>query len=145
MHYLGEEGFLRLARRAGQATRRLIDGIRGIEGLYVLGRPDATVFAFGSQSVHIYELGARLKAQGWHVEAQHLPASLHMTVSPVHDQTVDRFLHDLKRLMADLPPADGAAESEEAAIYGMIGTMADRRQAREFALDYLNDLYRLSR
>jgi glutamate/tyrosine decarboxylase-like PLP-dependent enzyme len=145
MQYLGEEGFLRMAQRAGRATNRLIDGIQKIEGLHVLGRPDATVFAFGSQSVHIYELGARLKAQGWHVEAQHLPASLHMTVSPVHDGIVDRFLQDLKRMMVDIPPADAEAENEEAAIYGMIGTMADRHQAKEFALNYLNDLYRLPR
>jgi len=143
MHFLGEEGFLRLAKRAKQATNRLVDGIRNIPGLYVLGRPDATVFAFGSHTVHIYEMGARLKERGWHVEAQHLPPSLHMTVSPIHDDVVDHFLADLKQLMPEIPPADADAVSEEASMYGMIGTMADRNLAKEFALDFLNDLYRL--
>ncbi len=118
-------------------------GIEATPPLYVLGKPDATVFAFGGHDVNIYELSARLKERGWHAEAQHLPASLHMTVSPIHHAIVDNFLKDLKDAVKDLPTADAEDVSEMAAMYGMIGTMTDRKMAKEFALAYLDDLYKL--
>ena len=111
--------------------------------MHVLGKPDATVFAFSGHDINIYELSARLKDRGWHAEAQHLPASLHMTISPIHIGIVDGFLKDLKDVVQDLPAADAEDISEMAAMYGMIGTMTDRKMAREFALAYLDDLYKI--
>mgnify|MGYP001825950942 FL=1 len=143
MNYLGQEGFLRLARDARTAAEEIMAGIQATPPLYVLGKPDATVFAFGGHDVNIYELSARLKGRGWHAEAQHLPASLHMTVSPIHRTIVDDFLRDLKEAVVDLPAVDAEDVSEMAAMYGMIGTMTDRKMAREFALAYLDDLYTL--
>ncbi len=143
MHYLGEEGFLKLAKNAKEATNKLIEGINEASSLYVLGNPDATVFAFGSDEINVYELGARLKERGWHLDAQHLPPSLHMTVSPIHSQIVDPFLADLRETVQDTPAIDSKDISEEAAMYGMIGAMADRKMANEFTLGYLDDLYKL--
>ena len=144
MNHLGEEGFLKLAQDARTAAEKLMAGIEDTPPLYVLGKPDATVFAFGGHDVNIYELSARLKERGWHAEAQHLPASLHMTVSPIHHTIVDNFLKDLKDAVKDLPAVDAEDVSEMAAMYGMIGTMTDRKMAREFALAYLDDLYKLN-
>ena len=143
MNHLGEEGFLSLARDAKTAAEKLITGIEAIPPLFVLGKPDATVFAFCGHDINIYELSARLKDRGWYAEAQHLPASLHMTVSPIHHGFVNGFLKDLKDVVKDLPAADAEDISEMAAMYGMIGTMTDRKMAREFALAYLDDLYKL--
>ena len=144
MHYLGEEGFMALAEKARAATEKLIEGINAIPQLYVLGDPDATVFAFGSDEINIYELSARMAERGWHIEAQQLPPSLHMTVSPVHLSVVDKFLDDLGRIAPEVPRADSQDLSEQAAMYAMLGTMADRSMAREFAVEYMNNLYRVS-
>jgi glutamate/tyrosine decarboxylase-like PLP-dependent enzyme len=143
LNHLGEDGFLRLAQDARVATERLMAGIEEIPPLFVLGEPEATVFAFGGHGVNIYELSARLKERGWHAEAQHLPASLHMTVSPIHNTVVDDFLEDLKKAVVDLPSVDAKDVSDMSAMYGMIGTMTDRKMAKEFALAYLDDLYKL--
>jgi glutamate/tyrosine decarboxylase-like PLP-dependent enzyme len=142
MHYLGAEGFMALAQKARAATEKLIEGINAIAQLYVLGDPDATVFAFGSDEINIYELLARMAECGWHMEAQQLPPSLHMTVSPVHLSVADKFLDDLRRIAPEVPPADSQDLSQQAAMYAMLGTMPDRSMAREFAVDYINDLYR---
>lgn len=142
MHYLGAEGFMALAQKARAATEKLIEGINAIAQLYVLGDPDATVFAFGSDEINIYELSARMAGVGWHIEAQQLPPSLHMTVSPVHLSVADKFLDDLRRIAPEVPPADSQDLSQQAAMYAMLGTMPDRSMAREFAVDYINDLYR---
>ena len=141
-HYLGEEGFLALAKKTAEATAILIEGINSIPQLYVLGSPDATVFAFGSDEINIYELSARMAERNWHMEAQQLPPSLHMTVSPVHLAVADKFLDDLRRIIPEVPPADSQDLSEQAAMYAMLGTMPDRSMAREFAVEYINNLYR---
>lgn len=142
-HYLGESGFVRLAKQAKEATDKLMAGIDAIPELYILGDPEATVFAIGSDQINIFELGAQMNDHGWHIETQHLPPSLHMTISPVHTTTADRFLSDLRGVVPKMPPADADALSEQAALYAMIGTLPDRKMAKEMVLQYFNDLYRL--
>jgi glutamate/tyrosine decarboxylase-like PLP-dependent enzyme len=143
-HYLGQEGFLALAQKAKTATEKLIEGINAIPQLYVLGNPNATVFAFASDQINIYELASKMGAHGWHIEAQQLPPSLHMTVSPVHLSVTDKFLDDLYRTIPEVPPADAQDLSEQAAMYAMLGTMPDRSMAKAFAVEYINNLYRVS-
>jgi glutamate/tyrosine decarboxylase-like PLP-dependent enzyme len=133
-----------LAQKARAATEKLIEGINAMPQLYVLGDPDATVFAFGSNEINIYELSARMAERGWHIEAQQLPPSLHMTVSPVHLSIADKFLDDLRRIAPEVPRADSQDLSEQAAMYAMLGTMPDRSMAREFAVEYINNLYRIA-
>ncbi|MEW5725852.1 MAG: aspartate aminotransferase family protein [Thermodesulfobacteriota bacterium] len=141
LHYLGLEGFLEMARKARTATEKLMDGINRIEGLEVISDPEATVFAFTSDRLNIFELGARLKQKGWHIDSQHLPPSLHMTVSPIHEQIADEFLRDLKELAAEVSHVEPDQLSQEAALYGLMGTLPDRQAAKEFALQYLSELY----
>lgn len=141
--YLGEEGFMRLAREARAATVALMEGIRAIPGLFVLGAPPATVFAFGSDRIDVYRLAFRLKERGWHLHAQHRPPSLHMTVSPFHLNIVEPFLADLRAAAAELSETAAEAPAGEAALYGMMGTLPDRETAKLLALQYLDELYRL--
>jgi len=63
LHFLGEEGFLRLAKAARRATEKLVEGIQAIPGLFVLGKPPATVFSFGSDKINIYQLAVKLKRE----------------------------------------------------------------------------------
>lgn len=143
LHYLGEKGFLELAQKAKKATEKLINGINNIPQLYVLGNPPATVFAFGSHDVNIFELSVKMKERGWHIDVQHLPPSLHMTVSPIHLSVADRFVADLVKTVPDVPQVDSENISEQAAMYAMLGTTTDRSMAKDFALQYMNDLYRM--
>jgi glutamate/tyrosine decarboxylase-like PLP-dependent enzyme len=143
LHYLGEEGFLRLCKSAREATLRLIEGIQRIPGLFVLGIPPASVLAFGSRDLDIYRVGAKMKERKWHMDAQHMPASLHMTISPAHEKIVGPFLHDLREVVEEVSQSKEDAPGGEAALYGMMGTLPDRKMAKNLALQYLNDLYRL--
>jgi sphinganine-1-phosphate aldolase len=141
-HYLGEEGFLRLAKAAREATVGLMEGINAIPALFVLGDPPATVFAFGADSLDIYRLSEKMNGLGWRIHAQQRPPSLHMTVSPYHENIVEPFLADLREMVSEMSACTDAP-SGEAALYGMMGTMPDRKAAEAFALQYLDDLYRL--
>lgn len=143
LKYLGMEGYMKLAKKSMEATKKLIEGIEAIPELYVLGKPMATVFAIGSDVLNIFALGEKMKEYRWYIDSQHLPPCLHMTITPIHTAIVEPFLTDLRaavREVAKLKPEDITGE---AAMYGMIGSMPDRGMAKDFAVQYLNDLYRV--
>jgi len=139
MNYLGEAGYLRLNRDALAACRALMAGVEATPGLRILGKPDATLFAFTSDSVDIYALADALNARGWHMDRQQRPPSLHLTVMPGHLPHVDAFLSDLREctgsLVSGKPAPDGSA-----AMYGMLGTLPDRGAVNELLIDFLDGL-----
>ncbi|MEE2678795.1 MAG: aspartate aminotransferase family protein [Myxococcota bacterium] len=95
MQYLGEAGYLRLARRVRDTTRRLRAGIEALPPLRVWGEPAMSVFSFGSDSLDVFAVGDVMDERGWHLDRQTGPDALHLMVSPEHDRIVDEFLADL--------------------------------------------------
>jgi glutamate/tyrosine decarboxylase-like PLP-dependent enzyme len=96
LNYLGEDGYLRITAETMQTARHIQEGINAIPGLKVLSDPEMSVFAIGSDALDIYDLGDELSRRGWHLDRQHFPPSLHMTVNYVHQRVQDEFLSDLK-------------------------------------------------
>lgn len=143
LKYLGLEGYMRLAAQSMEATQKLIEGIKSIPELYVLGKPLTTVFAIGSDVLNIFALGEKMKEYRWFIDSQHLPPCLHMTISPIHVAIVEPLLDDLRAAVKETARLKPEDISGEAAMYGMIGSLPDRAQAEEFAVQYLNDLYRV--
>ncbi len=110
MRYLGEEGYVRLAREVRDATQRIQAGIREIPGLHVIAEPVMGVFAFGSSEADVFAIGDAMDARGWHLDRQQGPDALHLMLSPRHLQVTDAFLADLREAARD----PGAARSREA-------------------------------
>lgn len=95
LNFLGEDGYLRIARTVMRTTVRLRDGINAIDGLAVLGKPEMSVLAIASQKDNVYEIGDEMSVRGWHLDRQQFPPSLHLTVNYAHRDVADRFLLDL--------------------------------------------------
>jgi glutamate/tyrosine decarboxylase-like PLP-dependent enzyme len=113
MHYLGEEGYRRLAADTIETAQRLVDGINAIDGVHVWGEPDMTVVAVGSREHDIFAIGDVLNQRGWHFDRQDGPPALHLMASPRHKLVVDEFLADLRDAVAA-----NAGASTTAAAYG---------------------------
>lgn len=96
MNYLGEAGYLRLARAVMATTVRLRDGINATRGLAVLGAPEMSVMAIGADELDIYAVGDELSLRGWHLDRQQNPPCLHLTVNFAHVNATERFLADLR-------------------------------------------------
>jgi glutamate/tyrosine decarboxylase-like PLP-dependent enzyme len=96
MQYLGEEGYMRLAKVILDTTKKLCAGIDAIPELHVWGKPDASLVAFGSETVDINAVGDVMDDKGWHLDRQVNPAALHMMVTPNHAKIADQFLADLR-------------------------------------------------
>jgi len=124
---LGADGYLELARRAVDAADALRAGVRGIPGLVLLGRPDATIVSYGAVGLDIYALADRLEARGWSVDRQHRPSSIHLTVTANHAPIVERYLADVRACVDEVRANPSLSKSGTAPMYGMAAKLPIRR------------------
>ncbi len=102
MNYLGEEGYLRIDDIVMQTVAKLRQGIAAIEGVHILGDPDMSVMALSSDTLDIYQVGDEMTVQGWHLDRQQFPPSLHLTIHAGHAPVADQFLDDLASSVAQV-------------------------------------------
>jgi sphinganine-1-phosphate aldolase len=100
MNYLGEDGYLRLAKVVLETTQRIRAGITAIAPLRIWGDPDTSLLAFGSEDSDIMAVGDVMDDRGWHLDRQTDPPALHMMVTPNHAKVVGQFLADLRDAVA---------------------------------------------
>jgi len=100
LNYLGEDGYLRIARQVMAVRDQIKAGIEAIPGLKVLSNPDISVMAIASDELDIYLVGDELSVRGWHLDRQQFPPSLHMTLHYGHKDIPDAFLQDLRASVA---------------------------------------------
>ena len=97
MNHLGESGYLEITRTVMETTRKVQEGIKRIPGLKVLSDPEMSVFALASDSLDVYEVADELELLGWHLDRQHYPRCLHVTINHVHSRIANEFLADLTK------------------------------------------------
>jgi glutamate/tyrosine decarboxylase-like PLP-dependent enzyme len=107
LHSLGHDGYVRLASATMDARRRMVAGVRAVDGLTVLGAPEAQCLAItvadGFDDVlDVFAVGDALLARGWHLDRQKPPDSLHATVSAGNVEVIDDFLGDLAASVAEV-------------------------------------------
>lgn len=84
---IGTEGYVELARRVHAATGQLADGVRDIDGLRVLGPPEASLVAVASDDPRVdpFVVADEMRLRGWYLQPQPafggLPATVHLTVT----------------------------------------------------------------
>jgi glutamate/tyrosine decarboxylase-like PLP-dependent enzyme len=143
MQAIGQNGYLAITEQILDISRRLVEGVRKVEGLEILGDPRLSVFAFRGVDVDTYAVGDALEARGWHVDRQIKPASLHFMVTPAHAGIVEEFLDDLRSAVDDVRAHPELASSGQAAMYGMMTTLPDDGTLHEIVLQTLDGLYSL--
>ena len=98
MHFLGDDGYLRLTRQAREATLQLATVIRNTRELVLRAEPESTLLCFGAQNpsaLNVFAVANELSKRGWYVDRQTPPDSLHCTVNAIHHDRIDRFARDL--------------------------------------------------
>jgi len=100
MRFIGDDGYMRLAAQALEATRRVVDGIKKIPDLRVLGEPEMNLVAFTSDTVSIFHVIDEMNARGWYVQPQLAyggsPENCHLSINPASVKWVDDLLRDLR-------------------------------------------------
>jgi glutamate/tyrosine decarboxylase-like PLP-dependent enzyme len=99
LHFIGDAGYLEIARQVKDATARIVAGVDALPDLRVLGRPDMNLLAFASDTVNVFHLVDEMKERGWYVQPQlaygSSPENVHLSVNPASVRWVDDLLHDL--------------------------------------------------
>ena len=101
---VGDEGFVKLASDAGEATQIIADGVTGIPGIRMLGKPNATLIAVaGDESddaVDPFRVADEMGKRNWFVQAQPaadgLPRTIHFTVQAASLPTAHEFVEALR-------------------------------------------------
>ncbi len=122
MNAMGQDGYRQMAQKVMETTQKLIQGINGLEGLKVMGKPQMSVFAYTSArpDIDIFTLGDIMEEKGWHIDRLQRPVGLHAMVTPAHETVADQYLKDLKESLEFIKNHPDLASRGNAAMYGMI-------------------------
>ncbi len=100
MNYLGQEGYLRVTERVLATRRAMQQGLDAL-GLPTLGRPELSIFAFGSPTRDMGAIGRGLTERGWTVGYVQQPAGIHHMLNLTHEPVVGQYLADVAAVLQD--------------------------------------------
>lgn len=104
LHHLGQDGYAAIAESLLSARDRVLAGIAAIPELSVIGAPEMTLLAIGSDSVNLFRLCDEMKRRGWLMHPQlrlgALAPSIHINLIPLNVAQVDAFLAELRAAVA---------------------------------------------
>jgi len=144
---MGESGYVECARAIMQASKQIEAGIRQMDGIMVLGQPDMSVIAFGTdpRSLHpinVLKVGEAMKSiGGWSLNVLQRPPSVHICCTYMHRNVADKFLNDLQQAIQQIRDNPKRFQSGSAAIYGLAQTIPDSALVDEIGLFFLDCLY----
>ncbi|KAH7858913.1 hypothetical protein Vadar_029294 [Vaccinium darrowii] len=138
MMSLGFEGYLENTREIMEVSKRIQKGIKDFPELFIVGRPDMTIVAVGSNVIDIFEVNDILSSKGWHLNALQRPNSIHICVTLQHVPVVEDFLKDLRDAVQTVKENPGPIIGGLAPIYGAAGKMPDRGMVQELLIDFMD-------
>lgn len=112
MHYLGEEGYMELARKILSARNKIVKGFKDC-GYELMGEP--TVIAAFTSQINIFRLSDEMAKRGWAllpqkgIPSMNIPPSLHLTITPIHERVADQIVADLRdatEKVKGIPPSE---------------------------------------
>jgi sphinganine-1-phosphate aldolase len=139
MMTVGEEGYLEAVRKVMEVSKTIQQGIKQIPELFIVGRPDMTVIAFGSDKLDIFKVNDVLSTQGWHLNALQRPNSIHICLTLQHTLIAEDFLKDLKKAVTTVQENPSAFEDGMAPIYGAAAKMPDRGMVQDLLIEYMDN------
>jgi sphinganine-1-phosphate aldolase len=124
LHYLGEEGYLRYAKRMMDATAAIARGIADMPGLRILGQPDFAMIAFAADDVSVFRLVDLMRARGWFIQPQlgfhGSEPNIHLSIGQKMTDAVGPFLADLAAAMDDARKTNAPTEQGLAAMLASV-------------------------
>jgi len=127
LEFLGEEGYMELARKLVSARGKIMKGLEEI-GYKIMGDPTAIV-AFTSEDLNLFRLSDEMAKRGWlflpqkGIATMNIPPSVHLTITPIHDRVADLMISDLRactEAVKKMPPSEAEGLLD---IFGTIFSM----------------------
>ncbi|XP_053162023.1 sphingosine-1-phosphate lyase 1 isoform X2 [Hemicordylus capensis] len=143
MMYKGEDGYVEATRKIISTARFIESGLRKIDNIFVFGKPEVSVIAFGSDTFDIYQLLNFLTAKGWNLNVLQFPSSIHISVTLLHTKpgVAELFLNDIRGSVSEIMKDPKAKTTGMGAVYGMAQAVPDRSMIAEITSCYIDCLY----
>lgn len=154
----GEDGYVKACHAIVGAAKTLEARIREHPDLnadlVVIGRPLVSVVAFTSETLNIYDIADGMSAKGWHLNALQSPPAMHVAVTLPIVPVVGQLLEDLAAVIREEREKEvqraasgqgtkGRVQGDSAALYGVAGSLPDKRIVRQLATVFLDTLYKV--
>jgi sphinganine-1-phosphate aldolase len=138
---IGEEGYLKAARRIMDTADKIRAGIAGIPEINIAGKSTFLISMISDQ-VDMYHVNDYLTTKGWRMNGCQNPPGFHfcITLRNTLPGVAERFVQDLKDAVAyakDPPqpfPTSGA-------LYGLAGSLDGRAFLEQGMLDFIEATY----
>ena len=108
LHYLGEEGYRREARRLMTMRDAYRTGIEAIPGFRIIGNPQLTLLSFGTDRGDVRQIAEGLARRGWVPSLTRDPPGLHLMLTMIHETAREDYLRDLAAAAAEAGAAPGS-------------------------------------
>lgn len=145
MMYYGRSGYVEATKKIAETHRFIERGLRQINGIRVMGNPEACIVAVDSIEFNIYRVSDAMAKKGWSLSPLQFPSSIHLCVTYLHtrDGVAKRFLDDMKDTVEEILKNPKAEAEGAAVIYGMAQSVPDRSMVSEIASVFLESIYNL--
>lgn len=142
MHF-GENGYVEATKQIIKTARFLKSELENIKNIFILGDPQLSVIALGSNDFDIYRLSNMMSAKGWNFNYLQFPRSIHFCITLVHTRkrVAIQFLKDIRESVTQIMKNPKAKTTGMGAIYGMAQATIDRKLVAEISSVFLDSLY----
>lgn len=117
IRYLGQKGYLSLAKKVLSARNTIFKGLSGL-GFKLTAPLESSILSMYNEEIDLFEFVFGMRKRSWHLEVQRaitglVPHNIHMTISPVHSGLSKQFVRAAKQTVDSLPDPDFAKAMED--------------------------------
>lgn len=115
---LGEDGLRDIVAQTLHRRDQFIEGVRSVPGLYMIGDPRLTVFAFGAHDYDIFAVDELVSEKGWVLDRVKDPDGIHCNIDSFNDDAlIPDFFADIAAAAQEVK-AKGLTRSSSDVSYG---------------------------
>merc|ERR1712029_307220 len=139
----GVDGYINASKAIFDTVSYIVDAVKNVQGLNVMGYPKVCIVAFTSDIFNIYSFSDEMKARGWLLSAMQYPTCVHIYIVPMHTQEgiKERFVKDVAEVAQALVKNPPKELEGRAAMYGMAQKIPDSSLIEEIAENFIDVLY----
>ncbi|KAI1846453.1 hypothetical protein JX265_005023 [Neoarthrinium moseri] len=157
MMRVGEPGYIDSCVQIVGCAKKIAEHIASAPPLsaelQIIGRPLVSVVAFTALNLNIYDIADGMSSKGWHLNALQNPPAIHVAVTMPITRVWERLVADLEAvveaerekervLAVEGKKTRGQAMGDSAALYGVAGSLPNKKIVVDLANGFLDLLYK---